>query len=340
MHLPRAALFCLLPATLVLFACNSAGPAATPGPEILSVTPAPGAVGVRPDASLEVSFSQPMDRASVEAAYASFSEGLRRDQVTFRWNANSTKVTVDPNAELPITDAPAPALTSSFLIGSSAVDANGRRLAVETAVSFQTARRHTATLAGQAGLDGYTSVYPVTRFGSGGAVGGPIARAGGMTDELPSTGSATVSVRAFLSFDLAVLPAVITPEDVTAASLGVEQVQVYPTTAYADMTTAGEKLILEHVTYGDSLTPTDFATPALGVVSTSFFANATLERRTADVLAQVRDDLGNRAARGARAQFRLRFPKDDPEGNYGFAAFATSEDAARGPSLTLTYLAP
>ena len=153
-------------------------------------------------------------------------------------------------------------------------------------------------------------------------------------------GNATVSTRVFLSFDLAILPAVVTPEDVSAASLAVEQVLVYPTTAYADMTTADEKLILEHVTYGDSLTATDFATPGLGVVSASFFVDATLARRTADVLSRVRDDLANRAARGARTQYRLRFPKDDPEGNYGFAYFATTEDAARGPSLTLTYLAP
>uniref|UniRef100_UPI00286996AD hypothetical protein n=1 Tax=Deinococcus sp. TaxID=47478 RepID=UPI00286996AD len=118
------------------------------------------------------------------------------------------------------------------------------------------------------------------------------------------------------------------------------QVTVYPSSAYADMTTASERLILEHVDYGNQLSIADFGTPALSLITPTFSGDAALTRRSADVLAQVRNDLANRAARGDRSQYRLRFPKDQPEGNYGFADFATAEDVAHAPGLELHYLAP
>ncbi|MFB9993848.1 hypothetical protein ACFFLM_17965 [Deinococcus oregonensis] len=161
-----------------------------------------------------------------------------------------------------------------------------------------------------------------------------------MSDLVPVGGTDTVSVRAFYSFDLSGLPLTVAPEDISAATLSLEQVTVYPSSAYADMTTAGEKLILEQVSYGNQLTIADFTTPTLSLVTSTFSTDATLARRSADVLTQVRDDLTNRAARGDRTQYRLRFPKDQPEGNYGFADFATAEDSARAPGLELSYLAP
>ncbi|WP_168734847.1 Ig-like domain-containing protein [Deinococcus sp. KSM4-11] len=323
---------------LSLTACGGGTPGPSAGaPELLAISPPNGAVGVHKDTNIELSFNQPMNHASVEAAYVSFSEGLRRDQVTFVWNANSTKVTIDPKVDLKYADGTAAPITYSFLVGSSAADQAGGTLK-ETVASFRTARQFTAVLGSQAALDGYTSGRDALY--SNGVVGGNTARTGGMGDMVPEGGSATVSVRAFFSFDLSGLPPTVVPGDLSAATLGLEQVTVYPSSAYADMTTAGEQLILEQVNYGNQLTITDFGTPALSLVTAAFSKDAALTRRSADVLTQVRDDLANRAARGDRTQYRLRFAKDQPEGSYGFADFATAEGGARAPSLELKYLAP
>lgn len=323
--------------TLSLTACGGgmSGPSAG-AVELLAIHPMNGAVGVRKDTTIELSFNQPMNRASVEAAYVSFSDGLRRDQVIFVWNANSTKVTVDPTADLAYAAGTAIPLTYSFLVGSSAASQSGGTLK-ETVASFQTARRFTRVLESQAALDGYTSSRDAAY--SSGVVGGTSARTGGMSDIVPE-GYATVSVRAFFSFDLSGLPLTVTPEDISAATLSLAQVTVYPSSTYSDMTTAEATLILEHVSYGPQLTTADFATPVLDLVTPVFSSDATITRRSADVLTQVRDDLANRAPRGERTQYRLRFPKDQPEGNYGFAEFATAEDSAHAPGLELHYLAP
>ncbi len=330
-----SALLLLLTFGLTACAGGTPGPV-TSAPELLAVSPANGAVGVHKDTNIEMSFNQPMNRASVEAAYVSFSDGLRRNEVTFVWNANSTKVTVDPKGDLSYADGTAAPMTYSFLLGSSAASLSGETLQ-ESTVSFKTARLFKTVLGSQAGLDGYTASRDTAS--SNAQTGLQVARAGGMSDRVPD-GYATVSVRAFFSFDLSGLPLTVAPEDVSAATLSLEQVTVYPSSAYADMTTAAEKLVLEQVNYGDQLTIADFGIPALSLVTPTFSTDASLQRRSAEVLVQVRDDLTNRAARGNRTQYRLRFPKDQPEGNYGFADFATAEDGARAPGLELHYLAP
>jgi hypothetical protein len=323
--------------TLSLSACDGGTPGPVTGaPELLAVSPANGAVGVHKDTNIEMSFSQPMNRASVEAAYVSFSDGLRRNEVTFVWNANSTKVTLDPKSDLSYADGPAAPITYSFLLGSSAASLGGGTLP-ESTVSFKTARMFKTVVGSQPELDGYTSSRDAAS--SNAQVGSRFARAGGMSDMVPD-GYATVSVRAFFSFDLSGLPLAVAPEDLSAATLSLEQVTVYPSSAYADMTTAAEKLILEGVNYGDQLTVADFGTPALSLVTPTFSADASLKRQSAEVLAQVRDDLTNRATRGNRTQYRLRFPRDQPEGNYDFADFATAEDGEHAPGLELHYLAP
>ncbi|WP_309572642.1 Ig-like domain-containing protein, partial [Deinococcus sp.] len=225
---------------LSLTACGGGTPGPVAGaPELLAVSPANGTVGVHKDTNIELSFNQPMNRASVEAAYVSFSEGLRRDQVAFLWNANSTKVTVDPKNDLSYAEGTAAPITYSFLVGASAASLSGGALK-EKAASFKTARLFTSVLGSQAALDGYTSGRDALY--SNAAVGGNVARAGGMTDMIPAGGTATVSVRAFFSFDLSGLPLTMSPEDISAATLSLEQVTVYPSSAYADMGTAAEKL--------------------------------------------------------------------------------------------------
>ncbi|MFC4455443.1 Ig-like domain-containing protein [Deinococcus sonorensis] len=321
----------------VFTACGTGGPSGgSARPEILAIVPASGAVGVRDDANIRISFSQPMDRASVEAAYVSFADGLRRDQVAFVWNANSTLVTVDPKGPLSYAAAPAAPVTYTFLIGASAQAQGGGKLA-ETTSSFRTARRYTTTLNGQAALDGYTSDQEAAY--SNGVTGGTSARVGGMSDIAPS-GYVTVSVRGFFSFDLSSLPPGLLPEDVSSAALTLQQTLVYPASAYTDMSTAPEQLVLEHVRYGDRLNIKSFSAPVLDVVSPAFSKDAALGARQADVTAAVRADLQDPAASGGRTQYRLRFGRDGVPGAYGFAEFGTAEDAAHAPALQLGYLAP
>ena len=50
------------------------------------------------DVRIVVTFSAPMDREQTEAAYQS--EGVPSSDVTFTWNAESTQLTITPDAPL------------------------------------------------------------------------------------------------------------------------------------------------------------------------------------------------------------------------------------------------
>ncbi|HEX2863079.1 MAG TPA: Ig-like domain-containing protein [Deinococcales bacterium] len=325
-------------AVLGLLLAGCSGPASTP-PSVLAVSPADEAVGVLPGARLTVSFSQPMNPVAVENAYASTSEGLRRSQVSFSWNANDTQLTVTPAAPLAVVDAPAAALSYGFVLTAAATDQTGKALP-ELSVRFSTARRYRLLAPGLAGASGTTSSHPGD-FASGvNFAGGSPARVGGASYLIAAGGSATLSTRGFLTFDLSALPAGVVGDAVQSASLSLSQKNVFPATAYTDMTTADEKLVLEHVSFGASLTPAAYDAPALSTVTPAAFSDSNLSSKSISVADAVRDDLAHRDARGSLTQYRLRFPKDTPEGNYGFAEFGSVTDSASPATLEVRYLAP
>jgi hypothetical protein len=71
-------------------------PDTTP-PTVLAIFPEDGATGVRGDVQVVITFSEPMDEASVENALLTNSIGL----VSLDWNEDFTTLTITPDDELP-----------------------------------------------------------------------------------------------------------------------------------------------------------------------------------------------------------------------------------------------
>lgn len=104
---------------------TAAGPDVTP-PEVVWVLPDAGALGVVPDTSLEVQFSEPMARAQTEAAFTVPS--------TFSWNDAGTRLLAQPTGPFAL-DA---GVTWGF--GSGGRDLAGNALA-PVSVAFGVVRR-------------------------------------------------------------------------------------------------------------------------------------------------------------------------------------------------------
>jgi hypothetical protein len=120
----------------------------TRAPTIVSVSPADAATGVRQNANIVVTFSEPMDRVTTQAAYQSLS--ILPSTVTFSWNDESTVLTINPSMDLQYvesTDLAAAARVYSVAITTTAEDEAGNRLQNDAEWSFQTLRRITQTFA-------------------------------------------------------------------------------------------------------------------------------------------------------------------------------------------------
>lgn len=122
-----------------------AGPETIPtpptSPRLVASDPTDGARGVLPEATLVLTFSAPMDRASVEAAYTS--SDLPASSVSFTWSDADTVLRVRPRAPLRSsagTDAATlQAVSHAIELGAGARDAAGNALAPRR-ITFSTAR--------------------------------------------------------------------------------------------------------------------------------------------------------------------------------------------------------
>lgn len=110
---------------------------------VTQISPAKGAIGVMPDAKVEITFAQPMDRASTEAAFSLGAMLVKNG--TFAWDAGDTKMTFTPNSALDF------GLDMNVTIAPSATDKEGHHLGAAFESSFRTIRRVTTALA-QKGL--------------------------------------------------------------------------------------------------------------------------------------------------------------------------------------------
>jgi Bacterial Ig-like domain len=302
-------------------------------PTVVSVSPANGATGVSADAKIVVTFSKPMDQVATQAAYQS--ADLPASGVTFDWDASGTVLTVKPNAPLVYAAGTDPkvlvATAYAFSITSTAKDKSGIAL-VPLNSSFKTLRKITATLESEAVRDGN-----VESSGSFDITSQNIF-AGDFTD---NTGT-----RSFLSFDLSGVPSSLTSTSLERATLNIFKRGVsfdpyidlhYPCTP-ACLTT---RVVLDHVSYGESLEGADFNMPAL---SSGFIdgLSVPIGYITADMLTAVRDDITNRITRENRSQYRLSLPLiSDGDGNPDFVYYGARDGAPQyRPSLILEYKIP
>lgn len=339
-----APLALILSAALAACSTSTPAPAPTPTPppagdttppSIVSVSPADGASGVAKDASVVISFSEPMNQASAQAAFQSASLG----GVTFSWNAEGTVMTVKPNTALTYTSA---GQSYSYMETTTATDRAGNALASPSNVSFKTLREITATLNSVAASEGEV-------FNNNTVVTG-LFRAGDASDN--------AAVRGFTSFDLSGLPAGLSPDNIEKATLRlyVNNIVGHPFTAlFPPVTCApycffvGKSVVVDSVHYGATLSGSDFDMATLPASSSGLYGESsgpilllgtTTGWNRSDVSAMVRADWQDRAARGSLSQYRLKFPLGTNADNKEDRIYLDSAANSHKPQLVLTYLIP
>jgi len=286
----------------------------TGAPAIVSITPANGTKGVRSDAKIVVKFSEPMDRASAEAAYASAS--LPVGAVTLSWNGAGTELTITPTKVLSYDvglDIEKPANQYAIAIGAGAKDLAGNALAAEGASKFSTLREL------------FTAV-PLRPESSGRLTLGFAATAVANLDTWYIGDSIlNGALSLYFTFDLNGLPA---GAEVTQAVFATRLVSVV-NTPFADL---GGHANLARVSF------TTFDGAALKAAAPADIAPLSttpdLGPRELDVTAAVADDVAKRVQQENKSQFRLAFPTaSDGNADIDRANFLA-------PELGVKYLAP
>jgi len=313
---------------VALAACQTAAPnnddenKDTTAPQIVAVSPANNATGVLKSAKITIEFSEPMDTASVEAAYGSSSEGLKPAQVTFTWEDGDKKLVISPKAELAYSPNATP-IIYSFALAGSAADKAGNTLGTTLVSSFSTLRTLSATLAGES-IDGYieddgSNSYTAFTSGSPVFVGIQDSEAGVYS-----------CYRAFISFPLSGLPDDMV--ELTAADL-----QLY--TKKYDDSNFSNAFWIAHVDYGDSLEAGDFNGPLFSGSTTETINLGDQVTNHRDVAEWLQASLD---AGGDRFQVRLWMESCGPMGvnvKYGYD-INTSEASDNKPQLVVSYLSP
>lgn len=256
----------------------------TTAPSIVTTVPAASATGVAANATITITFSEEMDRGTVETAYAS--ADLPLDQVSMEWNPAGTVLTIRPDAELEYesgigTDpSTVTAKIYGLTIGAGAADLAGNAMTAPVALSFATKRRMLANFAIDADL---TRVVRDTTLMS---LANPIW----IGDN--STGG---TYRSYLTFDLSTLPA---GSEIEAAEFVGRQA------APSGLPYSLGPVMAQHVTFATMTGVTELQAMSL---PGAFSEDAVLETKRIDVTPQVQDDVINRAARGNRSQYRLQY---------------------------------
>jgi hypothetical protein len=244
---------------------------------VVEVTPEDGSDGVRADAEIVVTFSEPMDRVETEIAYDS--SDLSPADVTFSWSAGNRKLTIHPDDGLEYSDF-SPSVANpmdriyAYAIGSSARDKAGNQLEADASFSFKMLRAATiplphpnATRVFHADSGSDTATESASCTSGTGSVG--------VGESSPTDG-----VGLLLTFSTADIPALEAPEDLVSATLS------FDTLLMADLANHGA-LLVDHV-------DEDPASASWGttVLESLVPARANLSR-SADVSASVRADVAD-----------------------------------------------
>jgi hypothetical protein len=294
------------------FSFRTANAPDTTKPTVTGTTPADGATGISRSTNIEVTFSEPMDKASTQTAFQIINPAGVTG--TFSW-PSSSRMVFNPSSDF------AYGTNVTWQVTTAAKDLAGNTLAAAVTRSFRVIRQKTVTLYSQAALDGHV-------YNTGSVLTTSTVLV--MGDILDNTYS-----RGFLSFDL-------TPlvndgaNDIETATLYVYQGLVWGT-PYHNL---GGRLNAESVYYGPSLGADDFEIPVIDYTYALSF-DTTAGWKSVSVPLKVRDDYTNRVARGNRSQFRLRFPiTTDADGASDFVHVYSGNAASNQPYLVITYRYP
>jgi len=286
---------------------------------ITSSVPADGATGVRRDTSLSIAFSQPMDRASVEAAFGS--DSLPAAAPEFHWDSAGMLLNIVLGAPLSYATGQDPsqvsALSYDYRISALAHDLAGHALP-ETHVSFATLREiHVAlsaladpNLTGSWRGDGSYGTDSCAQAGTNLCVG-------------DSSFGPNAGYRGFVSFDPSALAA--SRAELTRADFAIQIVSVL-----GDPFGGLGRLELEPASFA-VIGPDAYLAPP-SIASGNVAAALAGDVLSIDVRAAVQAAL----ASGERAQFRLLF-QSQSDGDGATDLLFTSRAST---TLQLVYLVP
>ncbi|KFE67082.1 Ig-like domain-containing protein [Hyalangium minutum] len=308
------------------FSFETTGPAPdTTPPTILAISPSYGAIGVAQSATFTVTFSEPMDKASAQTAFAITSPSGFNAGV-FTWSAEGTVMTFNPDTDFPY------GTTVGWQVSMAAKDLAGNTLESATAASFRAIRVNTVTI----DFDPYTS---------GSALAPDYARTSALYN-LENVGDNTQNreVRLFIGFKLDVLPE-------NLARIADCRLKWFTSSQQGSPFSSLGRLLLERVFIGESIafSTTDTTNPsskgqyesaALGspIIVLNSAIPATL---TSEVTSLVALDWLERTNRNSkRSQFRLRF--EVPSNNDGLRDTIVSdvEQTPKLAELLITYEYP
>jgi hypothetical protein len=258
-----------------------------------------------------------MDKTTTQLAYRSVS--LPANSVTFAWNAASTQLTINPNADLAYAESTSPAAAArsyEFTIGSAAQDAQGEPLGTDVSGTFTTLRRISETIT--AGREAFHVLRDT------GALSACIEHGNVYT----ANGYFRRGREHFIvTFDISeLLPGIVNFEN---ALLSGTQIAVN-----VESYTSGVVLI-DHVRVPFPLPnpTTSYSAPSVRPLGI-FSDNANIETKTVSVLEALKDDYG---LRRQHSQYRV---------NNTFAVGTTTTSYAefecwnKGFSLSTRYLVP
>jgi hypothetical protein len=284
-------------------------------PTILSTAPANTEGGVRADAHIVVTFSEPMDAAATEAAFTS----ADLPPHTFAWDAAGRVLTVTPSMSLEYataTDATTPARQYTFAIGTGAADRAGNKLAQATSVTFATLRSFGAEI-----------LFDPTRTGY---VSGNMDYT--VDDPFVYTNCNSVrygaETRIFLSFDLGALPMGI-------AEFAGAHLTLTPAMLDAKDTFPTAPLDVTRVHY-DKLDATTFATAAGADLGALMSVNSRYVLDSTAMRDAVAGDYADPVSSGGRTQQRIRIAADTCEDRATFTR--PLNDLEDSPRLSISYL--
>ncbi len=220
-------------------------------PTVVSTTPGAGARGVTRDADVVVRFSEPMNRLSTQAAF-SITQPVGNYALGFAWNSDTEMAVTVPGGFAYGSDV-------EFVISRQARDLAQNPLANDFTGRFHVVRQRVVRIHSTASLDGVVDDWGNVDLGTSQgqhAVGEVMLQSGGQVFGREH--------RLFLSFDLSVI-APDSPTEITSAWLFLYRAAVVGGPRGLESGDGIGPLMVDSVSYGDSLSASAFDDPANGI---------------------------------------------------------------------------
>jgi hypothetical protein len=309
-----------------LFSFSTTGPAPdTTQPTILGVTPTYGAIGVAQTATITVTFSEPIDKASAQTAFAitsptGFNTGV------FDWNPAGTEMTFNPDTDFPY------GTTVEWRVSTAAKDLSANTLESGVTASFRVIRVNTVTI----DFDPYTS----------GSASSPDYWRNHVVYNTEPVGDweANRQDRLLIGFKLDALP-----EDLTRIISS--RLKWYITGRRGDSFRDLGRLVLERVYIGEAiaLSDTESTNPIAKIqyesvaLAPPIFVSSDKITTTGvfDVASFVTFDWAERTNRNAkRSQFRFRFETISDNDGVADSLYSDVEQSPKLADLEITFEYP